>query len=74
MEELVNYIVKESTGIDDVEILTEEEDERIIYLIKVPEESIGLVIGKNGNTIKTLRKLLKIRATLEGKRVDLRVA
>jgi predicted RNA-binding protein YlqC (UPF0109 family) len=74
MQDLVQYLVQSALGIKDAEISEDQEDDRTIYSIKVPEESIGLIIGKSGNTIKTFRRLLKIRATLEKRRVDLRVA
>ncbi|PIP57013.1 RNA-binding protein, partial [Candidatus Woesebacteria bacterium CG22_combo_CG10-13_8_21_14_all_45_10] len=33
--------------------------------LKVPPEDMGLVIGKGGTTIKAIRNLIRVRATLE---------
>lgn len=75
MEKLIEFIVKNSTGLEEVEIeKSEEEEGREVYTIKVPEDSIGLIIGRQGNTIKKIRNLVKVRATLEEKRVDIAVA
>ena len=67
-------MIKESLGVKDVTVHEEQDEDRTIFVIKVPEDSVGFLIGKNGSTIKTFRKLLKIKATLDKVRVDLRVA
>ena len=74
MRDLISYLVKESLGVKDVTVHEEQDEDRTIFVIKVPEDSVGFLIGKNGSTIKTFRKLLKIKATLDKVRVDLRVA
>ena len=73
MEDLINFTVSNIIGSDDFEVSNEEDGEYIRYTIKAPEDVIGLIIGKGGKTIKSIRRLVKIRATLEKKRVDLEV-
>ena len=73
MEELINFTVSNIIGNKDFEIATEEDEDYLRYTIKAPEDVVGLIIGKGGKTIKSIRKLVKIRATLEKKRVDLEV-
>lgn len=73
MEELIKYTVSNIIDSEDFEITSEEDADYVRYSIKAPEDMIGLIIGKGGKTIKSIRKLVKIRATLEKKRVDLEV-
>jgi predicted RNA-binding protein YlqC (UPF0109 family) len=49
------------------------ESGRLLYTIKTDTENIGLIIGKGGKMIKSLRNLLKVRATLEKKAVSVNV-
>ena len=74
MEELLKYLLKGITGKEDVEVETKEEAEGVVtYTIKAPADSVGLIIGKKGKTIKTIRNLLKIKATLQKTKVNLLV-
>ena len=73
MKDLLTFIVKGITGKKDLEILEETEGERTHFLVKTPEDSVGIIIGKEGRTIKAIRSLLKVRATLEKKGVSVSV-
>lgn len=73
MEDLIKFTVSNIIDSEDFEITSEEDTDYIRYSIKAPEDMIGLIIGKGGKTIKSIRRLVKIRATLEKKRVDLEV-
>lgn len=66
MRDLLEYIVKSLvTKPDEVEI-TEANDQNFInFMLKVNPEDIGLVIGKSGQTIKAIRKLLIARSLAE---------
>ncbi len=44
-----------------------------LYEVTVPEESMGKVIGKNGQTIQALRTLLRMMGSKTGERVTLKV-
>lgn len=74
MKDLLEYIVKEITGDSDFEIEENHQDNQMRFDIKLNPDVIGLVIGKNGNTIKSIRNLLKVRAVLEKKSVFLSVS
>lgn len=50
-----------------------EEEGRIIYTIKTDPKNVGLIIGKGGHMIKSLRNVLKVRATLEKRAVSLNI-
>ena len=73
MKDLLTFIVKGITGKKDLEIVEETEGERTHFLIGAPEDSVGIIIGKEGKTIKAIRSLLKVRATLEKKGVSVSV-
>ena len=73
MEELLSQMIKGITGCDNFTIERQENEGGNLLLLKIPDEYIGLVIGKEGKTIKAIRALLKVRATLEKTRIDLNV-
>lgn len=71
MEKLLQFLLKEITKSNKFEIEEIESGGVQEFKVKVPKESMGIVIGKGGNTIKAIRNLLKVRATLEKKVVNL---
>jgi len=73
MKDLLEFLLKNVLGKEEFEIVETEEDGRLIYTIKTAPENIGLVIGRGGGMIKSLRNLLKVRATLEKKAVAINV-
>ncbi|MEK7112247.1 MAG: KH domain-containing protein [Patescibacteria group bacterium] len=73
MKDLLTFILKGITGKKDLDIVEETEGDRTHFLIKAPEDSVGIIIGKEGKTIKAIRSLLKVRATLEKKGVAVSV-
>ena len=68
---LVTFLVKNITGSDDFEVEEKVDGGLITYVIKEKPDYIGMIIGKGGKTIKTIRNLVKVRATLEKKSVNL---
>jgi predicted RNA-binding protein YlqC (UPF0109 family) len=74
MNELISYLVKNITGTQDFTITEEEMENGINYTVLLPQEFIGLVIGKGGQTIKALRNIIKVKATLDKTLVNLTVA
>lgn len=73
MSELLDFLIKKITGIEDFSIEEESEDSFTRFIVKTKEDQAGLVIGKGGKTIKTIRNLLKVRAILEDKAVTISV-
>lgn len=74
MKELLEYILKGILGETDFYV-TEEIDENFVrLLIKVEPENAGMVIGKGGATIKAIRNILRVKATLEKKGVSVNLA
>jgi predicted RNA-binding protein YlqC (UPF0109 family) len=73
MNELISFLTKNLTGIEDYSINETEEEGGINYTISVPQEYVGLLIGRGGKTIKAIRNVVKVRATLEQKLVNVSV-
>lgn len=55
---------------DKIEIREEEEDGFINFIVNVPKEEMGRVIGKEGKVIRAIRNVVKIPAIREGKRIN----
>lgn len=73
MKELLEYMLKGILGSEKFEVGEAEDEGRIVYTIRTDPKNIGLIIGKGGHMIKSLRNVLKIRATLEKKAVALNI-
>jgi len=74
MKELLEYILKGILGETEFYV-TEEIDENFVRLaVKVEPENAGIVIGKGGGTIKAIRNILRVKATLEKKGVSVNLA
>ena len=73
MKQLLEFLVKGISGTEDFEIEETEVEGRTEYVISANPDYVGKIIGKGGKTIKAIRNLLKVRATLEKKAVGLSV-
>lgn len=72
MKDIVEYIVKQFVqNPDGVEVGEHMEDGFLRITLKVAPEDMGLTIGKNGQTIKAIRRLLTIKAIADNLRVNL---
>lgn len=74
MKELLEYILKGILGEADFRVDEEIDGEFVRLTIKVEPEVTGIVIGKGGSTIKALRNILRVRATLDKKGVSVNIA
>jgi predicted RNA-binding protein YlqC (UPF0109 family) len=73
MKKLVEFLVKGISGTEDFEVEEKDSDGRVEYLVHANPDYVGKIIGKGGKTIKAIRNLLKVKATLEKKAVGLSV-
>ncbi|MFO8011338.1 MAG: KH domain-containing protein [Dehalococcoidia bacterium] len=75
MKELVEYIARAIVDNPDQVRITEEpgEDDRIIIKLEVAQEDKGKVIGKQGQTAKAIRTLLRIAAVQRNVRASLEI-
>ncbi len=75
MQELVTFIVRGLVG-DEVELVVDEETtaaERILH-VRVPESERGLLIGRQGRTIRAIETVLASAPSPDGRRPAVKVA
>jgi predicted RNA-binding protein YlqC (UPF0109 family) len=73
MKDLLEFLLKGVLAEEKFDIEETEDAGRIIYTIKTDPKNVGLIIGKGGRMIKSLRNILKVRATLEKRAVALNI-
>jgi hypothetical protein len=75
MKEFIEFIAKHLVdNPDSVSIEEEAPDEKTIELtLKVGQDDVGKVIGKQGKTAQAMRTLLTAIAAKEGKRAILKI-
>lgn len=74
MKDLLEFIVTNLvTNPEAVSIEEKTEEGNINLLLTVDPKDMGLIIGKNGQTIRAIRKLLSVRAIAENVRVNLQL-
>ena len=70
MKDALTYIVSKIVEDPKQVEITEEENEGVInYTVKVANEDMGRIIGKNGKVIKAIRNVVKIPAIKQGKKI-----
>ncbi len=72
MKELLAHIIEGIIGTE-VEIQEESVDGFITFSVSIPKDQVGIIIGKGGKTINSIKNILKIRAIKENVRVDIKV-
>ncbi len=71
MKEFLEYIIKEIvTKPESIEIDEVKEGGIFIYKIRAAEEDMGLLIGKEGRTIKSIRNMAKAKAIKDDIRIS----
>ncbi|MBI2011543.1 KH domain-containing protein [Candidatus Daviesbacteria bacterium] len=74
MKDLIDYIVKSIVTKPEAVSIEEIKDESgIILRLTVDPTDMGIVIGKSGQTIQALRKILTVRAMAENSKVNLQL-
>lgn len=70
MKELVEVIAKSLVDHPDEVVVTEKEtDKNLVVELKVANEDMGKVIGKQGRIAKSIRTVVKAAATKDDKKV-----
>ncbi len=74
MKDLLDYIVKNLVSKPE-EVLIDEQNSNgnVDLYLTVDPSDMGLIIGKGGQTIRAIRKLLTVRAIAESVRVNLQL-
>ncbi len=71
MEEMLKTIVKYLVDNPDaIEINKRQEEKSTVLELKVAQEDMGKVIGKQGKMAKAIRTLMKAYATKEGTKIS----
>lgn len=74
MKDLIDYMARAIVdNPDEVEVTEEEEDDQIVYHLRVAESDMGKVIGKQGRIANAMRTLLKVAAVRRGTRAVLEI-
>jgi len=72
MRDFIEFLVKEITSKpQEVSVKEKHEDGVFTYSVKVSDEDMGVVIGKEGKTIKSLRNLAKAKAIKDNVRIQI---
>jgi uncharacterized protein len=75
MKELIETIV--SALVDypgDVVVTSQEEEDRIVYLLSVNKEDMGKVIGKQGRIAKAIRTVVYAAGSSQHKKIYLEIS
>ncbi len=74
MKDLLTFIIQNILGKDaKFEVEEVNEDSVVKLIVKTSDEDGGMIIGKQGKIIKAIRNILRIKATLEKKKLVLLV-
>ncbi len=74
LKDLAEYLIKSlADHPEEVELSEREEDDTILIELKISQEDLGKIIGKNGNTINAIRTVLQTAASSRKKRAKLEV-
>lgn len=75
MKDLLAFIVTSLvTKPEAVSMEEQKEDGNVSLLLTVDPSDMGIIIGKSGQTIRAIRKLLTVRAIAENIRVNLQLS
>ena len=73
-EEFLKFLIENLVkNVEDINISREEDELWVLLTLKVNSEDMWLVIWKWGNTVNSIRSLLKVLWSKEGKRINLKV-
>ena len=74
LRELVDFLARGLVDRpEEVEVEEVSEPDALVYELKVAEEDLGKVIGKQGRTAKALRTILSAASAKSGRRVILEI-
>ena len=74
MKELLTYIVKNLVNDPDAITITEtEQDDSVVYELRVAPEDMGRVIGRHGRIAKEIRTLMKATGNRENNKVSVEI-
>jgi len=75
MKDLIETIVSALVDHpDDVQVMSREEDDRILYTLSVHKEDMGKVIGKQGRVAKAIRTVVYAAGSSQHKKIYLEIS
>lgn len=75
MKDLLHYIVTSLVSNPEaIRIDENRDDSEILLTLTVDPADMGVIIGKQGQTIRAIRKLLTVRAMAEKVRINLQLS
>lgn len=74
MKEFIEYLAKQIVNNPkEVEVIEEKDGGNYLFTLKVAQEDMGIVIGREGRTIKSIREMVKTKAIKDNVRVNLKL-
>lgn len=74
MKELLTYIVQNLVDKpDEVSVTERKEGDETVFEVRVAQDDMGKVIGRQGRIVKEIRVLMKAVAQRKGKRVSVEI-
>lgn len=74
MKEFLEYVARSLVdNPDGVKVEVEEGPEEVALTLKVDEHDMGRVIGRDGRIANSIRSLLHVMGTRDGRRVELEI-
>jgi len=74
VKEFLEYVAKALVdNPDGVSVEMEEGPEEVALTLKVDEHDMGRVIGRDGRIANSIRSLLRVMGTRDGRRVELEI-
>ena len=73
-KDFVEFIVKQIvSNADEVEVIRSVDEMGVLITLKVAKEDMGRIIGKSGQTAKSIRILLRVIGSKNNARVNLKI-
>ena len=73
MKDLIEHMARAIVEYPDEVVVTEEEEDHIVYHLRVAESDMGRVIGKEVRIANAMRTLLKVAVIRKGTRAVLEI-
>ncbi|MBM9510805.1 KH domain-containing protein [Desulfogranum marinum] len=74
MKEIIEFIAQRLVDKpDEVNVSLREEDDSVVVELRVAQEDLGKVIGKQGRTVRAMRTVLSASLAKENKRSRLEI-
>lgn len=73
MRDLLEFILEGIVDKEKFSIEESEEDGKVTLKVIADSDITGLIIGKEGKTVKAIQNLLRVRARLENKSIFLNI-